>query len=97
MNKIRRTIGSCGTGLAPIFTLGSAAVPPAFIVHAVLLSFIHVMYYTREETVVGQRRKNEEGGVMKEDPYPIVCLEPRLVLETVYGVATATELVTAVA
>lgn len=41
----RRTIGSCGTGRGPIFTLGSAAVPATFIVHAVLLSLTQVMYY----------------------------------------------------
>ena len=43
-----RTIGSCGTGLGPIFTLSSAAVPAASIVHALLLLLTQVMYYARE-------------------------------------------------
>ena len=44
-----RTIGSCDTGLGPIFTLSSVAVPAAFIVHAVLLLLTQVMYCTREK------------------------------------------------
>ena len=43
------TIGSCGTGLGPIFTLSSAAVPAAFIVHAVLLLLIQVMYCSEKK------------------------------------------------
>ena len=54
------------------------------------------MYHTREETVVSQWRKNEEGEDMKKDMCPIVCLRPRLVLETIHGVATTIEFVAVV-
>ena len=36
----RHNIGTCGTGLSPIPTLSSAAVSPAFIIHAVSLFFL---------------------------------------------------------
>ena len=47
-----RTIGSCGIGLGPIFTLVSAATPPAFIDHAVWLLLIQEMYCTGDKYIV---------------------------------------------
>ena len=83
------TIGSCGTGLGPIFTLSSAAVPAAFIVHADLLLLIQVMY-CGEQKVSHQPtlRRGEKGA------YSAVFCEPGLVLEAVHGVATGVEFVT---
>ena len=82
VNEIRRTIGSCGTGLGPIFTLGSAAVPPEFIVHAVLLSFIHVMYYAREnhrQSTAWERGRGsyEKGYVPHRLPRTQACTQNR--------------------
>ena len=48
-DKHTNTIGSCGTGHGQMFTLSSVSAPPAFIVHALLLSLTQVIYCTREK------------------------------------------------
>lgn len=86
------TIGSCETGLGPVFTLVSAAVPPAFIVYAVLLLFIQVMYCARGKWPYQQFFCQQRS--RWEDAYRVVGFESRFVLEPVYGVPPAVELTT---
>jgi hypothetical protein len=73
-----------------MFTLVSAAVPPAFIVHALWLLLIQVIYCAREKASAN----GSLTGAGEKSAYCIVVHESRLVLETVRSVATRVELIT---
>ena len=90
MGDEARTIGPCGTDLGQIFTLSSAAVPPASIVHALLLFLTQEMYYKRRGRV-GRSFPGAEAG--EKGAYRIVVYEPRFVFEPVHGVTSCVELV----